>query len=239
MELSTPSANRPDGHLTLQHSHSVVAEECSRPGFLATGVHDRVLAVSFRAPWPVRLFSPRLVLRPLATADHDAWTAGFVSRLPPRNRHDGGPHDPTQTPRPWFRKLCQRHRKLWREDECYILAIFDRHTGRHYGHLDIYVIEREDRQWGNLGYAIHNTAQRRGLATEACSVAIPWAFRVLSLHRLEAVISPDNAGSLGVARKLGLELECTRRSFERVGTEWRDLDVYVAIHGRWKPPSSR
>ena len=187
-------------------------------------------------PWPVRLYSPRLELRPLATADHDAWTAGFLSRQPAQSRHDSGPHDPSQTPRAWFRKLCQRHRKLWRADECYILAIFDRKTGRHYGHLDIYVIEREDRQWGNLGYAIHNTSQRRGIATEACSAAIPWAFRALQLHRLEAVISPDNLPSLGVARKLGLEHEGLRKSFERVGSGWFDQAVYVAIAGRWKPP---
>lgn len=189
-------------------------------------------------PWPVRLLSPRLELRPLAARDHDAWVAGFASRLPAQNRHDGGPHHASQTPRPWFRKLCQRHRNLWRRDECYILAIFDRQTGRHYGHLDIYVIEREDRQWGNLGYAIHNTAQRRGLATEACSVAIPWAFRALELHRLEAVISPDNPGSLAVAHKLGLELEGTRKCFERWGTEWLDQQVYVAIEGRWFPPDT-
>jgi [ribosomal protein S5]-alanine N-acetyltransferase len=197
---------------------------------------EKVTLVSFSVPWPVRLLSPRLELRPLATADHDAWVAGFSSRLPAQSRHDGGPHDPSQTPRAWFRKLCQRHRKLWREDECYILAIFDRKTGRHYGHLDIYVIERDDRQWGNLGYAIHNTAQRRGLATEACSVAIPWAFKALQLHRLEAVISLDNPASLGVARRLGLEAEGVRKSFERVGSEWFDQKVYVAIQGRWHAP---
>jgi RimJ/RimL family protein N-acetyltransferase len=57
------------------------------------------------------------------------------------------------------------------------------------------------------------------------------------LHRLEAVISPDNPGSLGVARKLGLELEGTRKSFERVGSNWLDQAVYVAIQGRWRPPA--
>lgn len=192
--------------------------------------------MSVSVPWPVQLLSPRLLLRPLATADHDAWMAAFASRLPPQNRHDGGPHDPSQTPRPWFRKLCQRHRKLWRDDECYILGIFDRNTGHHYGHVDIYVIERDDRQWANLGYAIHNTAQRRGLATEACSIVIPWAFRTLQLHRLEAVINPDNVGSLGVVKKLGMDLECMRKSFERRGSEWVDQAVYVAIQGVWQPP---
>jgi [ribosomal protein S5]-alanine N-acetyltransferase len=191
--------------------------------------------VSLRVPWPVQLLGPRLVLRPFVTADHDAWLQGFVSRLPPQHRHDGGPHDPKDTPRPWFRKLCQRHRKLWRDDECYILGVFDRNTGHHYGHVDIFVIERDDRQWGNLGYGIHNVSQRRGFATEACTIAIPWAFRTLGLHRLEAVISQDNVASLSVVKKLGLELECLRKSFERKGNDWIDQVVYVAIDGRWKP----
>jgi ribosomal-protein-alanine N-acetyltransferase len=103
--------------------------------------------------------------------------------------------------------------------------------------VDVFVIERDDRQWGNLGYAIHNTVQRRGLASEACGTIIPWAFETLGLHRLEAVISPDNAPSLGVARKLGLELECLRRNFERKGNEWIDQAVYVAISGRWQRPA--
>lgn len=192
--------------------------------------------VNARVPWPIQLVTPRLVLRPFATADHDAWLTGFTSRLPARHEHDGGPHDPRETPRPWFRKLCERHRKLWRQDKCYILGIFDRETGQHYGHVDIFVIERDDRQWGNLGYAIHNRVQRRGLATEACAAAIPWAFETLSLHRLEAVISPDNQASLGVVRKLGFELECLRKSFERKGPTWVDQAVYVAIEGRWKSP---
>lgn len=189
--------------------------------------------MTVHVPWPLTLETERLVMRPLVAADYEVWLEAFTTRLPPRSRHDGGPHDPAQTPRPWFRQLCRRQRSLWRKDECYILSIFDRSTGKHYGHVDIFIIERGDRQWGNLGYAIHNTAQQRGFASEACRAAIPWAFRVLGMHRLEAVISPDNSPSLGVARKLGLELECLRRSFERNGNEWIDQVVFVAIDGRW------
>lgn len=193
--------------------------------------------VSVRVPWPVRLRSARLELRPFAAADHEAWLRGFVTRLPPRTPYDGGPHDPLATPRPWFRRLCLKHRGLWQRDECYILGVFDRGTGAHYGHVDIAVIERGDRQWGNLGYAIHNTAQRRGFATEACVRAIPWAFDVLHLHRLEAVVDLDNTASLGVVRKLGLEREGVRRSFERRGAEWVDQAVFVAVQGHWRPPA--
>jgi RimJ/RimL family protein N-acetyltransferase len=103
--------------------------------------------------------------------------------------------------------------------------------------VDIFVIERHERHWGNLGYAVHNTVYGRGIASEAAAAAIVWAFRSLSLHRLEAVISPDNSASLGVARKLGLEYECVRKDFELENKQWVDQVVYVAIKGRWKRPA--
>lgn len=192
---------------------------------------------SLRTPWPTRLRSQRLELRPFATSDHDAWLRGFTSRLPPQHIYDGGPHQEHDTPRTWFRSLCARHRKLWATDKCYILGIFSRADGQHLGHVDIYVIERGDRDWANLGYAVHNTAQGEGVASEACSMAITWAFKILQLHRLEAVIRVDNLPSLGVARRLGLEPEGIRHQFERSGAQWMDQKVFAAIKGRWMRPS--
>ncbi len=192
--------------------------------------------MSVRIPWPTALRSERLELRPFRAADHDRWLQGFLSRLPPQRPYDAGPHDPNDTPRTWFRELCRRHRKLWNADKCYIFGIFARDGGHHLGHVDIYVIERGDRDWANLGYAVHNSVQRQGVATEACSVAITWAFKILQLHRLEAVITLGNDASLGVARRLGLEPEGIRHGFERQGHDWVDQAVFAAIKGRWRPP---
>lgn len=170
------------------------------------------------------------------TADHNAWLRGFTSRLPPQHPYDGSPHAPEETPRPWFRKLCAKHRQLWLQDKCYILGIFERETGRHLGHVDIFVIERADRDWANLGYAVHNTVQGQGIASEACNLAIAWAFKILQIHRLEAVISIDNLPSLGVARRLGLEPEGIRHDFERGPGGWVDQKIFAAIKGRWTRP---
>jgi len=189
-----------------------------------------------RIPWPVQLRSPRLELRPYATADHDAWLSGFASRLPPQHPLDAGPHDPGLTPRAWFRQMCSRHRQLWLRDRCYILGVFDRKSGEHRGHVDVTILERGNRDWANLGYAVHNTSQRRGIATEASAMVISWSFKALKLHRLEVVVRVDNPPSLGVARKLGLESEGIRHSFEKDGGRWVDHQVFAAIQGRWKPP---
>ena len=182
--------------------------------------------------WPQRLTTRRLVVRPFMTADHDAWLEGFAPDSP-----SGGAASvavATGAPRVWFRALCARHRQLWRRDRVYILGIFDKHSGCHYGHLDIAIHERGTRQWANLGYAVHSHWQRKGIATEACRAAIPWAFSKLGLHRLEVVITLSNKASIALAKKLGLEKECIRRSFEFDSGGWKDQVVYVAIKGRWK-----
>ena len=134
--------------------------------------------------------------------------------------------------------MCNRHRKLWRTDKCYILGIFEREAGHHLGHVDLTVIERGDRDWGNLGYAVHNNVQGRGIATEAGRMAIQWAFKALRLNRLEVVVDLDNLPSLAVARKLGLEPEGVRRRFAREGDVWLDQKVFVAVHRLWTGSAS-
>jgi RimJ/RimL family protein N-acetyltransferase len=46
-----------------------------------------------------------------------------------------------------------------------------------------------------------------GYATEAATAVRDWAFGELGFDRLIALIYPDNARSIGVARKLGMEPE--------------------------------
>ena len=190
-------------------------------------------------PWPATIRTRRLEIRPYRTSDHDAWIAGFTSRSAPRHRYDGGPHDPRKTPRTWFRALCRKHRRLWKRDEVYVLGVFDRRTGNHLGHVDIGVVERRETQRANLGFSIHNTHQRRGYATEACVAAIGFAFRRLRLHRLEAVIDPDNRPSIGLASRIGMTREGLRRSFWFQHGSWADQIVFAAIRGLWRGPSRR
>jgi ribosomal-protein-alanine N-acetyltransferase len=184
--------------------------------------------------WPTTLRTRRLELRPYRTEDHASWITGMSTRGAPRYRYDGAPLPPRRAPRSWFRALCRRHRRLWMRDEVYVLGVFDRRTGDHLGHVDIGVIERRSTQRANLGYSIHNTHQGRGYGTEACIAAITFAFRSLGLHRLEAVIDPDNHPSLRLARRIGMIDEGVWRSFWFQDGEWADQVVFTAVHGSWR-----
>ena len=186
-----------------------------------------------------KICTRRLVLRPYVTADHDAWLEGFTSRAPPQHEYDGGPLDPRTMSRSSFRALCAKHRRLRRRDEVHVLGVFDRRTGRHVGHVDIGIVERGATQRANLGYAVHNTFQRQGFATEACIAAIAYAFRELKLHRIEAVIDPDNVPSIRLARRIGMQRVGLVRSFWFQHGAWADQVVWVAVDGIWRGSRAR
>ena len=70
-----------------------------------------------------------------------------------------------------------------------------------------------------LGYTFDAAVWGHGYATEAAGAVFRYARERLGLTRIISIIHAENAGSLGVARKLGLEREDTvrmaGRSFDR------------------------
>ncbi|MBA3824157.1 MAG: GNAT family N-acetyltransferase [Ktedonobacterales bacterium] len=55
-----------------------------------------------------------------------------------------------------------------------------------------------------IGYALVPAYQQRGYATEAVDALIGWAFTQPEPQRIIAKISPENAASITVARKVGM-----------------------------------
>ncbi len=56
-----------------------------------------------------------------------------------------------------------------------------------------------------LGYALTETAEGRGVASESARAARDWAEHELGLTGLVSYIDPDNARSIAVAKRLGAE----------------------------------
>ena len=58
-----------------------------------------------------------------------------------------------------------------------------------------------------LYYGLAPAHQRQGYASEAAAAMVEYAFQSLGLRRVVATTTYDNAGSMGVMRKLGMQIE--------------------------------
>ena len=62
-----------------------------------------------------------------------------------------------------------------------------------------------------LGYELGVKAQGSGYMFEALNAILTWVFEHLKLHRVEALIHPDNRASFRLAERLGFQIEGTLR----------------------------
>ena len=154
----------------------------------------------------IKIRTKRLVIRPLEFSDYEAWLRAYTGRSAKKHKYDGGPHDPKKTPKSWFTKLVKKHREKALIDEVYVFGVFDRTTKEHVGSLDFATIQRYNMNWANLGYAVNNTHQGKGYATEFVQAGIQKiAFKILKYKRIEAAIKVDNKRSINLAKSVGMK----------------------------------
>jgi RimJ/RimL family protein N-acetyltransferase len=80
-------------------------------------------------------------------------------------------------------------------------AVEEKATGAFVGRVGIW--EPEGWPATEVGWSIMPDHWRKGFATEAGRAAAQWAFDELGLDSVISLIAPDNAASIGVAKKLG------------------------------------
>lgn len=74
---------------------------------------------------------------------------------------------------------------------------------------------KKDPEAVELGYTIFEPYRGRGYATEAAEALMDWAHAEKQIGRFIASVSPENAPSLAIVRKLG---------FAQTGEQWDDED---------------
>jgi RimJ/RimL family protein N-acetyltransferase len=84
-----------------------------------------------------------------------------------------------------------------------------------------------------LGYAIRADRWGKGYATDATRRLIAFGFAELRLHRISAAIGPDNAASIAVVRKLGMQYEGRIRDHVFTNGAWRDSLLYAVLEHEW------
>jgi ribosomal-protein-alanine N-acetyltransferase len=86
-------------------------------------------------------------------------------------------------------------------------AIIEQSSGNLVGLCSLIEKEVEGQTETELGYFLLPVYWGRGYATQAARRVVEHAFADLHLESLVAIIHPENAASIGVARRLGMELE--------------------------------
>jgi ribosomal-protein-alanine N-acetyltransferase len=87
-----------------------------------------------------------------------------------------------------------------------------------------------------LGYGLAQSAQGKGLMTEALQMTIDFAFKQLNLHRLMANYSPTNVRSAKLLVRLNFVVEGYARDYLLVHGEWQDHVLTALTNLNWKPP---
>ncbi len=187
--------------------------------------------------WALTIETDRLILRPLEPSDYEAWYAGFANRLPQQSQYDEGQICLEDYDRDWFVDLCDRHQTQALSDYVYIFGVFSKQTSQHLGFVDLSTIQREEKQWANLGYSIHNQYWRQGFGKESVQALLRAGFETLGYHRIEAAINLDNHFSIALAQSVGLAKECIRREFYYENGQWVDHVIYVALASDFKDAS--
>lgn len=72
------------------------------------------------------------------------------------------------------------------------------------------------------GYWIARSSAGLGITPTALAITMDYCFSVLSLHRIEVNIRPENVASLAVVRKLAFREEGLRRRLLHIDGQWRD-----------------
>jgi len=82
-----------------------------------------------------------------------------------------------------------------------------------------------------LGYIIAPKQQRKGFATEALQALFDYCSQELRVHRLEALIHPDNVASTRLAKRLGFRCEGgPLTDYLRVGDKYINVMIYAFIN---------
>ena len=85
-----------------------------------------------------------------------------------------------------------------------------------------------------LGYKLGRRFWRRGLTAEVLPLVLDYGFESMALNRIEALVEPDNAASLGLLARFGFVREGTLRDYEYEHGRYVDLVILSLLRREWR-----
>ena len=184
--------------------------------------------VSFSETFPA-IPGAGVTLRVPQSGDHAEWAA-----LREGSRSFLTPWEPTwpadDLTRGAFRRRLKRYADDQRSDLAYAFLIFRSDDNALIGGLTLANIRRGVAQAGSIGYWIGAPFARKGYMTEAVRALIPFCFRSLRLHRLEASCIPANKASISLLEKTGFKREGYAHGYLCIDGAWQDHLLYAQLN---------
>ncbi|HEY5166211.1 MAG TPA: GNAT family protein [Pseudolabrys sp.] len=184
--------------------------------------------VSFNETMPP-IAGAGVMLRVPQSSDYAEWAA-----LREASRAFLTPWEPTwpddDLTRGAFRRRIKRYADDQRSDLAYAFLIFRSDDNALVGGLTLANIRRGVAQAGSIGYWVGGPFARKGYMTAAVRALIPFSFRTLRLHRLEAACIPANTASISLLEKTGFTREGYARSYLCINGAWQDHLLYARLN---------
>lgn len=110
------------------------------------------------------------------------------------------------------------------------LAISPRNGKGLLGLIDLFDFDPQHLRAG-IGIVVLEEHQNHGIASQALSMMLNYAFEHLNLHQVYAHIPAGNDRSRRLFERAGFRRSGTQRDWIRSGQEFMDVDLYQSING--------
>ena len=128
-----------------------------------------------------------------------------------------------------FRRRLKRYADDQRSDLAYAFLVFRSEDNAMVGGMTLANIRRGVAQAGSIGYWVGAPFARKGYMTAAVRALVPFCFRTLRLHRLEAACIPANTASVSLLEKTGFQREGYARAYLCINGIWQDHLLYARL----------
>lgn len=182
----------------------------------------------------MELRTNRLVLRPLTSADFDAWSevrrrcATWLTVWEPQ-RVEGAP-DPSRD-RQAFAARCSARERERQLGTGYAYGMFFR--SRFVGEINVSNAQRGPFMSAQIGYWVDEQYAGIGLVPEGLVAVMGDVFDRIGLHRIEIAIIPRNTRSIRVVEKLGIRFEGVAERYLEINGAWEDHARFAITAEEW------
>ena len=128
-----------------------------------------------------------------------------------------------------FRRRIKRYQKEPRLDSAYVFFVLRQSDDALLGGCTLSNVRRGVTQCCTLGYWIGAKFARQGYMTNAVKALVPFVFKTLGLHRIEAACLVDNEASKNLLARTGFRQEGLARRYLLINGAWADHLLFALL----------